>query len=286
MSPTRVTVVIACWNPDPAMLEEAVTSALGQTHADLEVILVDDGSTEPASLAALDRWRAGPTRVIRQANRGAAAARNAGALAATGSYLLFLDHDDQIMPTYVELAADVLDAKPSVGIVYCLAERFGDVTGEWNLGDFSIGRMLFGNQIFITSLFRREDWVTVGGMDETMLHGFEDHDFWLKILRQRPDVVRLPQVLFRYRMRGDSLTFKMDAQQKIDAYAKIMRNNIDLYAKYAEAYVAVRVGVWENLLHWKQRYGRFEDALSWLGALRKSVVPRLRRLGARSAGRG
>ncbi len=268
MRETPVSIVIPCWNPDPQMLAEAVESVLHQTHTKVEVLLVNDGSTDPASLHALDQWRARGTTVIDQSNRGPASARNTGIEAAAGPYILLLDHDDEILPTYAAKAARILDEHEQVGIVYCFAERFGEQSGVWNIGEFAMGRMLFGNQIFITAMFRKEDWSASEGFDESMRHGFEDHDFWLKILALRSGVVRIPEVLFRYRCRGNSLTFQMSAEQKTAAYARIFRNNISLYEQHAEDYISVRVGVWENLMHWKSRYGRIEDALARMGAAR------------------
>ena len=225
---TKVSIVIPCFNGG-GLVREAVASALAQTHADVEVVVVDDGSTDPVTLAALEGVDAGPARVIRQENRGLSGARNRGIEEATGDYILPLDHDDEIYPTYVAQAAAVLDEQPGVGIVYARAERFGASSGEWVLPDFTVGRMLTGNLIHASAAFRREDWRTVGGYSSALRRGYEDHDFWLKLLSLGRDVVRLDEILFRYRDTEDSLVKAMTRQDRVDAFAHSFATNSELY---------------------------------------------------------
>ncbi len=98
----RVSVIVPCHNVE-AHVERAVRSAWAQDHADVEVVAVDDGSTD-GTLALLQRLasdRPGRVRVIQQSNRGACAARNEGLRACTGEWVQFLDADDQLMPDKV-----------------------------------------------------------------------------------------------------------------------------------------------------------------------------------------
>lgn len=109
-------VIIPTYNR-AATLPRAVASVLAQTCGDFELIVVDDGSTDdtPALVAAITDGR---VRCIRQENRGVSAARNAGARAANGRYLAFLDSDDAALPHWLERLAAALDA-PQTGIAYC-----------------------------------------------------------------------------------------------------------------------------------------------------------------------
>src|SRR5437773_3781756 len=114
-----VSVVIPTYNY-ARYLPEAIDSALAQTHAPLEVIVVDDGSTDdtPRVLAVYgDRIR-----VIRQANRGPGAARNTGIAAARGEYVGFLDADDVWLPRKLELQMARFEADQGLGLVHCGAE--------------------------------------------------------------------------------------------------------------------------------------------------------------------
>ncbi|MDQ2701768.1 MAG: glycosyltransferase family 2 protein [Pseudomonadota bacterium] len=259
---SRVSVVIPCYDSG-ATLDEAVQSALAQTWDDLEVVVVDDGSTDPATVALLDGAAWPRTRIIRQANAGPAAARNAAIGAATGEYVLPLDADDRIAPTYVEKAHAVLQARPEVGIVYCKAEKFGAASGAWELPAYSIRELAVDNVIFVTSLFRRADWEHVGGFNEQLRHGVEDYDFWLKLVGMGREVVQLEETLFQYRVQSSSRTtgFSADRAGMVDTYARIFRDNIGFFAQNAETLFEHRFALYDELGMYRARYGRLEALL-------------------------
>jgi len=117
----RISVVIPSYNY-ARFVREAIDSALAQTYPPLEVIVVDDGSTDatPEVLASYgDRIR-----VIRQRNEGVARARNAGIATARGDYVAFLDADDVWHPRKLELQIARFDGDPSLGLVHCGVEMF------------------------------------------------------------------------------------------------------------------------------------------------------------------
>lgn len=117
-----ISVIIPAWNR-AGELRHAIDSALAQTLPPLEIIVVDDGSTdETAEVLAQYGDR---IRVLRQANQGVAAARNAGIAAARGDLLAFLDSDDVWLPRKLELQAALLEADPELGLVHCGAEFEG-----------------------------------------------------------------------------------------------------------------------------------------------------------------
>lgn len=268
---TKVSIVIPCFNGGD-LVRGAVESASAQRGVDVELLVVDDGSTDRVTLDALEALSRLPlVRVVKQANRGLPAARNLGISMATGDYILPLDHDDEIYPAYAAQASGVLDESPNVGIVYSRAERFGASTGEWELLDFDIGRMLTGNLIFASAMFRRADWESVGGYSEALVRGYEDHDFWLKLLGLGREVVRLDEILFRYRDTEGSLVKAMGPRDRVDAFAHTFSSNSDLYLHHSREFAEVVVGQWEMLAHYKSRYGRIEDVVSRLGALRRRV---------------
>jgi len=278
---SRVSVVIPCFNAG-AFLEEAVQSALAQTWDDLEVVVVDDGSADPATTALLDNASWPRTRIIRQANAGPAAARNAAIGAATGEYILPLDADDRIAPTYVEKAHQVLQARPEVGIVYCKAERFGAASGPWDLPAYSVRELAIDNVIFVTSLFRRADWERVGGFNEQLLHGVEDYDFWVRIVGMGREVVQLDEPLFHYRVQAASRTtgFSADRAAMVDTYARIFRDNIGFFARNAETLFEHRFALYDELNMYRARYGGIEGLLRTrprLARIARWIRDRLRR---------
>jgi glycosyltransferase involved in cell wall biosynthesis len=220
----KVSVVIPCFNQG-SYLEEAVDSVLGQTLQDVEVIVVNDGSTDPPTLNLLRNFTRPRTRVIHTVNQGLATARNTGISAACSPYILPLDADDLINPHYLERGAEVLDSADDVGIVYCLAEKFGEVNGIWNLPAFTKGRICINNPIFCSAMFRKRDWEQVGGYDPRMKYGWEDWDLWISLVKRGRRVVRIPEVQFRYRITSQSMTRSMSYWQKLSMIMQLARNH-------------------------------------------------------------
>ena len=273
--PPLVSVVIPCYNAGDTLLE-TVESALASAYERLEVIVVDDGSTDDVTRVALDALPEGVVRV-EQRNSGLPAARNAGVRRASGSLILPLDADDLIEPDYVPEAVAALSADPTVGIVYCRATKFGEVEGDWALPDFAVDRILVENCIFSCAMFRRDDWVAVGGYDETMRRGREDHDFWLRIISLGRGVRRLEGRYFHYRIRSSSMNHGYTREEYVQVYAQIFRNNVGLYAEHPEALIRHRFELMDELNDLRHRYALLERArLRWPGVY--AGLRRLRRL--------
>lgn len=233
-----VSVIMPCYN-DGAYLKDALYSLRAQTWVNWELIVIDDGSDQPETLKELQKLDELPyVRLLHTDHAGPAAARNQGVRAARGQFILPLDADDTIHPTYMEKAVGVLLEKPRVGIVYCKADFFGERTGLWDLPDYTLRGMLQDNIIFVTAMFRKKDWEAVGGFNTDMHDGMEDYDFWLSILEHDKMVVQLPEVLFHYRIKPVSRTtrFQKSMQQIKDTYHTIYRNHRTLYEKYREVY--------------------------------------------------
>ena len=241
-----VSVIIPCYNHG-RYLDEAVDSVLAQTFNDLEIVIVDDGSSDAATVALLDGYQRPRTTVLRTTNMGLAAARNNGIAAASGTYILPLDADDRIEPTYLEQAVEVLAGRPEVGIVYCRARLFGAVETEWLLPEYSLPRMLLDNVIFCTAMFRREDWDAVGGYDRGMVYGWEDYDFWLGLIERGRQVVRLDEILFCYRVASDSMVRSKEKWQKVEMFRRVYLRHRQLFSD--------NIAVWlDRLVEVNERY--------------------------------
>lgn len=185
----RVSVVITCYNY-ARFLPDAVESALGQTFSDLEVVLVDDGSTDDTPQVAA-RWRHEPRlRYVRQENAGQAAAKNRGIRLAQGSLVAFLDADDRWDPS--KLARQVPHfARADVGVVYSRGLHL-DATGNTrmpkNPGRTRMPRagkittfLLHDNMIpFSSAVVRRDLLQQIGGFDESLAMAI-DWDLWLRL---------------------------------------------------------------------------------------------------------
>ena len=185
----RVSVVIPTYNY-ARYVPEAIDSVLAQSFEELEVIVVDDGSTDQT--AEILRAFGGQLHDIRQEHRGLSAARNTGIRAARGQYVAFLDSDDLWLPDKVSLQVARLDAKPEVGLVYGETLFFDDsspatLTLHSHFAPHPSGRILSwlvrGNVIpSPTPMVRRELFERVGLFDE-MLSACEDWDMWIRIAR-------------------------------------------------------------------------------------------------------
>ncbi len=204
-----ISVIIPCYNQGH-YLHEAIDSVLSQTHSNLEIIVVDDGSTDSATRLCMDKLNRSRTKLLRRPNGGLASARNTGIKAAAGRYILPLDCDDMLAPDYLKKAICAMEAATELGIVYCHAEKFGAESGPWKLPPYSRWRILLGNIIFCSALYRRSDWEKVGGYDETLRRGWEDWDFWLSLLELGRDVYCLPEVGFYYRKHEHSMATGME----------------------------------------------------------------------------
>ncbi len=226
-----VSVVIPCYNYGK-YIHECIESIFKQTCKDYEIIVVNDGSTEKFTIDILKGLRDPRITVIHTENRGLASARNTGIENATGKYILPLDADDKIGEEYLTEAVAVLESDPGVGIVYCEAEKFGDVTGKWELPPYSLEAILVSNIIFCSALFRKEDWERVGGYDPEMRHGWEDYDFWLSLIERGVKVHKLDKTLFFYRTAGaSSMAGSLSVDKKVEAYRKIFNKHYDLYRR-------------------------------------------------------
>ncbi len=242
-----ISIIIPCYNQGQ-FLAESIGSVLDSDFADMEIIVADDGSTDPETCRILDVLDYPKTRLIRRANGGLAAARNSGIAEAKGRYILPLDADDRIGPAYIGQAVSALDATPDLGIVYCRAEKFGAETGPWKLPSFSRWRMGLGNIIFCSAIYRREDWSRVGGYDESLRRGWEDWDFWLSLLELGRRVFCLPQTGFFYRKNPASMAAIMPPELKLSLHCQLM-------AKHPRFF-----GVWSCLLSLLvPMYYRFAD---------------------------
>jgi glycosyltransferase involved in cell wall biosynthesis len=226
--PPRVSVIIPCFNLG-LYLGEAIESVRDQTFQELEIIVVDDGSTDPETIDILQQLTVEGVMVVRVRNQGPSAARNEGIQMASGEYILPLDADDLIAPTFLEHAVDFLDHNSEVGIVYGTVELFGDAQGPWPQPQFSVETILFENMIVASAVFRRDDWKLVGGYRLKMVYGWEDWDLWLSIVDLGRTVARLPEVALYYRIRNGSRTERMTMGQKLRMFFNLVMQHKRLY---------------------------------------------------------
>lgn len=213
-----MTIVIPTFNDAPEHLAEAVQSALAQTYPDVEIIVVDDGSDTPVVLNNVV--------VIRQANAGVAAARNRGIKAGAGQFVITLDGDDRLSPSYVQEAVSVLKADALATAAYPRVQEFGERSGVWWPGagrDVRLKEFAVHSPIAAASAFRRADWEAAGGFDESLRIGQEDYEFWVRLLgRCGGHAAGMPTATLYYRIRSGSRSRTMWAEARANTRAAII----------------------------------------------------------------
>lgn len=245
-SPPIVSVIMPCFNQGQ-FIEEAVESVIAQTFAPVEIIIINDGSTDLDTVRLLKQYQKPNVSIIHTENRGPSAARNVGIQQAKGQYILPVDADDRIAPTYIEKAVPILESQPEVGIVYAQAELFGAKTGNFELPPYQFPDILLGNMIFNSSLYRKADWGKAGGYNENMVWGWEDYDFWLSILELGKEVFRIPEVLYYHREVANSRSEQMTQEHWVNSYTQIFKNHPQLYADHIDVLFKQLVELRENV---------------------------------------
>lgn len=236
----KVSVIMPCYN-DGQYIEEAIESVLNQSYKDIELIIIDDGSDDEYTIKVINKISHEKIKVLHTDHLRPAGARNYGISLSTGKYILPVDSDDKIEPTYIEQAVNILEGNPEIGIVYCQADLFGEQSGRWDLPNYSFETMLLDNIVFVTALFYKEDWEKAGGFNTTMDSGMEDYDFWLSILGLGKQIYQIPEILFHYRIKKVSRTtqFMDNSIQVKEIYRRMYDNHEEFYRKNAKAYATI-----------------------------------------------
>ena len=192
-----VAVVIPCFNDGP-MLEEAVESVRRQ-EPPVEIIVVDDGSTDEATLAACGRLDAQGVRVMHQVNAGPAPARMAGVRATDADYVFPLDADDLLAPGGLDRLRSVLDADPDVVAAWGSIESFGALESiHRSRPSLDPWQVSYQNHLPICALYRRSALLEVGGWQ--LPGGYEDWDLWMSLAERGWKGVGVPEVTACYRV--------------------------------------------------------------------------------------
>lgn len=220
-APADISVVIPCFNAE-RYIEASVRSVLAQRGAGVEVIVVDDGSRDRSADIVAERFP--EVTLLRQANRGVAAARNAGIAQARGEWVAFLDADDLWLPGKLQAQRERLAEEPSAQMCYCAWQVWtsdapepapGEVEAlvpspddraRWAGPDGWIyPELLLDCEVWTsTTIARRSLLERLGGFDEGLRIG-EDYDLWLRASRETP-ILRVARPLALYRQHPQSIT--------------------------------------------------------------------------------
>jgi glycosyltransferase involved in cell wall biosynthesis len=286
MAPT-IAAVIPAYNLGP-YIGRAIESALRQTRALDEIVVVDDGSTDhtPQVLAAFG----GRIRVIRQANAGASAARNAGILAATSDWIAFLDGDDEWLPEAIALLGGIVQRHPELvwatgNFFRCDCDaghrQWEDITpprmeairkhlgGGEVFDSYCVAHNLFAAGCTDTMILRR-DAIIEAGMFLPGQKRINDMDLWFRIAYRHPAIGFVAQPLAVYHLDIPGSTIKAHSDPRI--IAEFIRRHFDLAASFGKAEdfrpcAAKMLGSWLTLLLDQRRGREVRDLLREFGGL-------------------
>jgi glycosyltransferase involved in cell wall biosynthesis len=258
-----ITVVIPCFNHGGYLLE-SVRSALAQEGGPPRVIVVDDGSTDPETERALEAV-SGEATVIRQANAGVAAARNAGFEACDSELLLMVDADDRLAPGALDTLRPPLEANADVGYCYGLMRLIGSWSGVLRFPDFDpyilLHRSIAGAQL---GLVRRACWEDAGGFDPD-IDGYEDWDFCLSALERGWRGLQVPVVTHEYRKHGRSGNAEHRRRYR-RVYRQLRAKHPGLFARRGEFAKQTPIGPMQRFVYrtywaWRPLPARLEHVL-------------------------
>ncbi|SMG13951.1 glycosyltransferase family 2 protein [Paraburkholderia susongensis] len=240
---TKISIVVPCFNQQE-FIAETLESVLHQSFTDWECIVVNDGSTD-GSAAVIQRYAEKDPRFLSftRENGGVAAARNFGFAQASGDLFVPLDGDDQIHPDFLRRALACFTEQPDTDLVHCKTQRIGESKKIWRLPEYSYEKLLWQNMIVNTTMYRRDAFFRVGGYSSEMIHGFEDWEFYVRLLNPASKVRFIDAPMYLYRVKKSSRSTELVTLGKVEesqrliytrnrgAYESFMENPISVFGK-------------------------------------------------------
>lgn len=233
-SDTLLSVVIPYYNMG-AYLDDSIGSIRRSSYKEIEIVIINDGSTDPGSLAKLDAIGRLPGITIHnQPNRGLAFARNKGAKMAKGAYLAFLDADDKVAPAYYEKAIHALQASDNVFFAGSWVQYFGNSDRIWPAFTPQPPYALVHNPVNSSGLVYKKNAFLMGGMnDKAVDYGLEDYESVISMLAHGFNGVVLPEILFYYRVRSGSMFRDISEKKLLYSNKYITEKHVAYYSQFA-----------------------------------------------------
>ncbi|MCL5990545.1 MAG: glycosyltransferase, partial [Bacteroidetes bacterium] len=238
-----VSVIIPCYN-QAEYLRDAVESVVSQTYKDWECIIVNDGSPDNTSKIAnqlIKEYKQFNIKLLEKVNGGLSDARNAGIAISGGKYILPLDSDDKISPSYLEETVSILDKNPDYHIVYVDEQNFGVTNHIHRKGVSELQYLMQYNVHDYCSLYRKELWISAGGYSVLMFIGGEDWNFWIAAAKSGFKSYHLEKPLFMYRSRvGTMVETTLAKIDEVKAHIIIQHKDIFREQEIQKAYEIIR----------------------------------------------
>ena len=229
-----ISVIIPCYNTEK-YLSETLDSVINQTLKDIEIICIDDGSTDntPKILKKYARQDK-RIKIITQKNSGVIAARNNAIATAKSEYIYPLDSDDIIAPDCLEKLYAAMIAGQG-DIITCRVVMFSENgRGELSLPKPTKSNMVIHNCMVNAALFRKKDFDETGGYDPAFNATIEDYDLWMNFMfKHNKKAYRVPEILFYYRVKGRKESRNAQGASKYRELRKYMKKKYPEMRKYA-----------------------------------------------------
>jgi glycosyltransferase involved in cell wall biosynthesis len=229
-----LSIVIPYYNLG-SYIEETIISLINIDYPKFEIIVVNDGSTDEASILKLAELVSKYTiKIVNKENEGLSLARNYGAQLAEGEFLAFLDADDTVEPSYYSKAIRILKNYNNVSFVGCWAQYFGNSNQVWPTFNPEPPYLLVHNMINSSGLiYKKSHFLSFALNDPKMVYGMEDYDSLIGLIKNGARGVSIPAKLWNYRIRKDSMQQSFNGNKQLYLYERIATKHADFYSLYA-----------------------------------------------------
>jgi len=255
-----VSIIIPCYNHAP-YIKDAIQSCLNQSLEDIEIIVVDDGSTD-TSCEIINAINDPRILIISQENQGVGAARNMGIEKAQGEFIQFLDADDFIHPDKIKKQTELLKSNKEIAFALCdvsCVNEDGDPEGNYTLSHVRDFRNLF-HALFMGGFFpphvpllRKKDIIEAGLFsEERNLSAVADYDLWLRISAKNGKFCYIDQKLASYRDLPESMSKRVQAMEQ--GQEKCLNSIIKAFPEAAA----------QAVLHLRREKENLKAANAWL----------------------
>lgn len=237
--PDLISVVIPYYNMGD-YIHETLKSISDSTYASVEVIIINDGSSELHSTILQTVSSSYSVQVYSQNNKGLSAARNAGAHLAKGEFLVFIDADDKVHPDYFSEAVALLKKKENVSFVGSWVQYFEQSNSIWPAFTPEPPYLLAYNMVCSGALvYKTCDFVQQGLNDVALKHGLEDWDAVVSLVTNGKNGVVIPKILYYYRIRKGSMARSFTAEKIITTLTYVAKKHQPAYAEFSSELSAI-----------------------------------------------
>ena len=268
-----VSIVIPCYNHGQYIQETIDSIDAQKINYPIEIIIVDDGSSDADTLQKLDDLKQFNYTIIHQTNGGPGKARNTGIEIAVGKYILPLDADNKLNPDYINKAVPLLE-KNQADIVYAAPVFFGDTSiknRQFKVRPFDDLGLVTGNCADACAIFRKEVWAKNGGYDAFMpSYGFEDWDFWIAASKNNFVFHFINEKLYYYRVVQNSMISAFDNKERtVIIHRYLAKKHADFFLEKLVKITYIRERYFYDLLRFP--ITPIIYLLYWLGLLENTT---------------